>query len=725
LAQPLGIIGRLGSLLSSSDVAPEPPATMAGGPSAEVLIRNYEELRLGWFWTSDADGRLTYASDYIIASLGADLEFVGRPLTDLFQSGDDDDQRTLAFHLARRHKFEGVAVKIAIDGRERWWSLSGRAQHVGEKFTGFIGHGTDITAERASAENSNRLAMYDPLTGLLNRRHMGQFLETALNASRTMGRSCALLQIDLDRFKQVNDSLGHPVGDALLKQVAERLQMLIGEKGKVCRIGGDEFQIAILDQDDRGYLGTLGESVIKMLSQPYSIGGTRCNIGASVGIAISPFDGDTTEVLVRNADLALYAAKGAGRGRYTFFSEHLSKEAEDRRQLEQDMLDAIPNGQIEVHYQPIVRAGTNGVALFEALIRWQHPELGNISPAVFIPIAEETKVIVQIGEWVLRRACEDAVGWPNPLKVAVNVSPIQFAHEGFVAMVAGVLAHTGINPDRVELEITEGVFLSESEDNNAKFAALKGLGVRLVLDDFGTGYSSLGYLKSAPFDKIKIDQSFIRGATAEDSRNRAIIAAIVALAGALDMETTAEGIESFDQLDLIKKLGVALAQGYLFSKAVPNDAVMHHMSGSGEWIIEPDGPAKQRAPRLAMLRKIGLIHENHRYSVLLRNISETGALIDGLIDVPLGTQFVLDLGEGQLAVATVRRCKQDQQGVEFEQKLVSDGQGGLCTRHRVSPYAIAAAGGLLGEVKGASPLIAQVPDGSFTLPTFMTKSDWT
>ena len=705
MAQGGSLRGRIGGLLGSGS------STRAahGRPAPHELIENYEALQLGWFWSSDEEGRITYVSDYIVETLSKAGEVIGRPLTELFQAGDDEDQRTLPFHLARHNKFEGVAVRLRIDGVDRWWSLSGRAQHdARNRFTGFIGHASDVTAERASAASNTQLAMYDPLTGLLNRRHMAIFLETALNATRTVGRPCALLQIDLDRFKQV----------------AERLQLLIGEKGKVCRIGGDEFQIAIPEQEDRGYLGTLGQSLISTLSQPYSIGGSRCNIGASVGIAISPFDGDTSEVLVRNADLALYAAKGNGRGRYTFFSEQLSKAAEDRSQLEQDLRDAVAKGQLAVHYQPIVAAATNDVALFEALIRWTHPSLGNISPAVFIPIAEETKLIVQIGEWTLRRACEDAAAWPRGAKVAINVSPIQFAEEGFVSTVASILAHTGISPERVELEITEGVFLSESDDNNAKFAALKALGVRLVLDDFGTGYSSLGYLKSAPFDKIKIDQSFIRGATAEESRNRAIIAAIVALADALGMETTAEGIESFDQLELMKKLGVKLIQGFLFSQAVPNELVADALGEGGEWTIVPSGPAKQRAPRFAVLRRIGVVHEDHRYTVLMRNISETGALIEGLLDVPVGTQFVVDLGEGQLAVATVRRSQNDQQGVEFEQKLVSDGQGGLCTRHRVSPYAIAAAGGLFGESKIASPLITKGEGGSLVLPAFRTKNDW-
>jgi len=349
---------------------------------------------------------------------------------------------------------------------------------------------------------------------------------------------------------------------------------------------------------------------------------------------------------------------------------------------------------------------TNCVTGVEALIRWHHPERGPISPALFIPIAEEANLIEQIGEWASRRACEDAVSWPGKLRVAVNVSPIQFANEGFAGLVKNVLASSRLPASQLELEITEGVFLSDSIETDDMFAALKNVGVRLALDDFGTGYSSLGYLRSAPFDKIKIDQSFVRGATEPGSRNGAIIAAIVALAAALDMDTTAEGIESLDQLDLVRKLNVSHIQGYIYSRAVPNDELCR-MLKAGDWVIEPSGPARQRNDRQSVYRKAGAIHGDHCYPVIIRNISTTGALMEGLMDIPLGTEFVLDFGEGQLTVATVRRSEAFQQGVEFEQRLVSDGNGGLCTRHRVSPYLLAMAGlpvtSNVGTLEGASP----------------------
>ena len=374
-------------------------------------------------------------------------------------------------------------------------------------------------------------------------------------------------------------------------------------------------------------------------------------------------------------------------------------------------------------YQPVVDAKSNSVTGAEALIRWNHPERGAISPALFIPIAEEANLIGALGEWAIRKACQDAATWPGKLRVAVNVSPIQFANAGLPKVVVSALAASGLPPERLELEITEGVFLQESAETDNMFAALKKIGVRLALDDFGTGYSSLSYLQTAPFDKIKIDQSFVRGATEPGSRNGAIIAAIVALAEALDMDTTAEGIESLDQLDLIRSLKVSHVQGFVYSKAVENKELLSRFA-TGDWVIVPTGPAKQRNDRLSVYRKVRLVHDNHCYSVVIRNLSVSGALIEGLIEVPMGTKFVIDFGDGQLAVATVRRSKTHQQGIQFEQRLVSDGDGGLCTSHRVSPYLIAAAGLNVANVTPIPQAIAEDEKRPVSLPTFNTVIDW-
>jgi EAL domain-containing protein (putative c-di-GMP-specific phosphodiesterase class I) len=370
-----------------------------------------------------------------------------------------------------------------------------------------------------------------------------------------------------------------------------------------------------------------------------------------------------------------------------------------------------------------VEAKTNLISGFEALIRWDHPERGPISPGIFIPIAEEANLIGDLGEWALRQACTDAASWVGVARVAVNVSAVQVAREGLPAIVASALRNSGLAPERLALEITESVFIGESADTDATFATLKKLGVRLALDDFGTGYSSLGYLKSAPFDKIKIDQSFVSDATKSGNRNSALIAAIVSLADALDMETTAEGVETLDTLDLIRKLNVSHVQGYVYSRPLPNVGIAERLA-RGDLEIKPSGPKSNRSDRKTLFRKAGVIHEDHRYEVTMRNLSKTGALIEGLLDVPLGTEFVLDFGEGQLAVSTVVRSKENCQGLTFEVPLISDGSDGLCTRHRISPYSLAAAGMPLAALPaGQYPLtqngqIQDLSQSKFSLPAF-------
>jgi len=663
-------------------------------PDAIGFCQAFESLNVGGFWSSDADGRFSYVSSKAASRLSkGDLK--GVVLTDLFTTADStsDGGRSLRFVLSRKSRFEKLTVCAGDEDNHSWWQLSGEAMFDrAQNFQGFRGICTEITDERRIAEENSRMAMHDALTGLINRRQMSRLLERTLSAYALQDRPCATLLIDLDRFKQVNDTLGHSTGDALLKQVSERLVTVIGDSEKVCRLGGDEFQVILPDVEDRGVLGELAGRVIAMLSQPYTVDGSRCIIGASIGIAVAPFDGKEADELVRNADLALYAAKHGGRGGFRFFSRELLKVAEERRQLEEDLHDALARGEFELYYQPVVETSSNSVTGAEALVRWNHPEKGMISPGLFIPIAEESRLIRQIGEWALRNACAQAAAWPGALRVAVNVSPAQFADPAFPAQVANALAQSGLRPDRLELEITEGVFLAEGAGTDATFRALKGLGVRLALDDFGTGYSSLGYLKSAPFDKIKIDQSFVRGATDPESRNKAIISAIVALASALNMETTAEGIETFDQLTMLRELAVSHIQGFIYAKPMPNADFVAHASNGDEWGIEPEGHARQRHDRVSMYRRIGAIHEDHYYSVMLRNLSPSGALIEGLSDVPLGTQFVLYFGEGQLEIATVRRSHGEQQGLEFEKTLVDDGTGGLCTRTRASIYDLVAAG---------------------------------
>ena len=693
------------------------------------VLDDFERAGIGWLWATDAEARLIYISENAAEKLDRSIEeLLAKPLISLFETDPDDPDnrsgRPLNFQLNARNRITDLTVRLTLakaeqEGRQTWWSVSGHPKFDSAgKFQGYRGSAKDITVEYQRKLEDSRLAEYDSLTGLANRHRLNRRLESTLTAYRAAKRSCALLMIDLDRFKQVNDTLGHQAGDQLLKQVADRLNRVIGDRGEIGRLGGDEFQIILPDMDDRGKLGDLAAKVIQIISQPYPIEDKRAIIGASVGIAIAPYDGVEKDDLVHSSDLALYAAKNGGRGQFRFYSADLKDEAEERRLLEQDLREALANEQLQLHYQPVVRVEDHMVVGFEGLMRWEHPDRGPVSPGLFISIAEETNLINTLGEWALRRACRDALNWPKSVRVAVNVSAKQFVNPGFTDIVTDVLTTSGIEPDRLELELTESVFMGDSEATDETFRVLKELGVRLALDDFGTGYSSLSYLRSAPFDKLKVDKSFVDSCTQTDQNSAKIIAAIIGLSDALGMETTVEGVEAFDQFNLVCSKGAKFIQGWIYSKALRLEDIEARM-GSGEFKIEPDGPDKHRPERRSVYRRVGLIHEDHRYEVVMRDLSISGARVEGLVGVPDGTGMVLDLGGGQLAVGTVTRSYDSSLALEFESPLVSDGAGGLCTRHRVSPYALAAAGMPLAVLPQGSYPLPLTPEGTRSQPQFM------
>ncbi|MGE4322233.1 MAG: EAL domain-containing protein [Sphingobium sp.] len=636
---------------------------------SDRLLHDYERSGRGWFWETDRQGCLTYISDTLAGTLDLSAcNLVGKPITDIIRPGDrqqGEGERTLGFHLSARTAFSDIAVRAAMARDERWWSISGQPVfNEYDQFHGFRGNGTDLTEMRRSQAEVARLAQYDSLTGLANRVQMLSSLEQAVAGSRGRPGECSLLMLDLDRFKSVNDTLGHPAGDALLRQVSQRLLRVVGEKGLVGRQGGDEFKVIVPGRHDHAHLGYLAQSIISALSQPYTIEGTAVVIGVSVGISSCPHDGTAADALIRNADLALYAAKGDGRGVFRFYSPEMHADAEDRRQLEEDLRRALANDGLHLVYQPVVSSVSEQVTGYETLLRWNHPVRGPISPAVFVPIAEDTGLIVQIGEWVIRTACHDAAQWPDEIRVAVNVSAIQFANPAFPATVMNALASAQLAPGRLELEITESVFLNDDADTDAMFARLKALGIRLALDDFGTGYSSLGYLKKAPFDQIKIDQSFVRGAAIRGSRNSAIIKAIVSLADALGMDTTAEGAETKDELALIRQLGCSHIQGYIYGRPMPAEDVLERQRVHG-MAVEVVGYQSSRPERKAMLRTIALHHDGKVYTARIRNISSTGAMIEGLWNVPDGTVFTVEFSDSLSISATSRWSQDNRMGVEF------------------------------------------------------------
>ncbi len=426
----------------------------------------------------------------------------------------------------------------------------------------------DITERRQAEARIAHMAHHDGLTNLPNRELFQERLKQALE----MEKPVAVLCVDLDLFKNVNDSLGHPVGDRLLKLVAERLRAKVRGSNLAARLGGDEFAIIVTSDVSPNEVSDFAARVIQVLSEGYDIDGNEVVIGASVGIALSPGDGARSEELMRNADLALYRAKEDGGGVHRFFEREMDRQAQKRRDMELDLRRAFANGEFELHYQPLVDVATDRISGFESLLRWRHPDKGMISPADFIPVAEDIGLIVPLGEWVLREACGEAVKWPADVKLAVNLSPVQFRSRNLVQVVVSALANSGLSPKRLELEITESLFLAETEANLAILHQLRELGVSISMDDFGTGYSSLSYLRSFPFDKIKIDRSFVKD-LAKRSDCVAIVRAISGLGRSLNITTTAEGVETMDQLDWLRAEGCNQVQGFLFSAAKPANEV--------------------------------------------------------------------------------------------------------------------------------------------------------
>ncbi|MDR7035989.1 diguanylate cyclase (GGDEF)-like protein [Methylobacterium sp. BE186] len=431
----------------------------------------------------------------------------------------------------------------------------------------------DVSLRRAAEAQAEERARIDPLTGLPNRLLLREHLDEALARLARSGEGCALLVIDLDRFKPVNDTLGHPVGDALLVKVAERLRSTLRATDTVARIGGDEFVILQTAVSNPGDTQALARRLVDLVGRTYMVDGHLLTIGASVGVAFAPDDGRDADRLLKNADLALYRAKLDGRGTYRFFEPEMDARMQARRQMELDMRQALARREFQLHYQPQLNLETNQLTGCEALIRWRHPERGMISPAEFIPLAEEIGLIVPIGEWVMRQACRDAAAWPVPLSIAVNVSPAQFKSDRLVEMILSALASSGLPAPRLEVEITEGVLLQEGEKTLQTLHRLRDLGVRVSMDDFGTGYSSLSYLRSFPFDKIKIDRSFVKDLASKPDGD-AIIRAIAGLGKSLGMTTVAEGVETSEQMQRIRAEGCTDVQGYLISRPVPaNDLV--------------------------------------------------------------------------------------------------------------------------------------------------------
>ena len=425
-----------------------------------------------------------------------------------------------------------------------------------------------LRALRRSLAQASFLASHDPLTGLPNRAMFQERLGQAVAEAQRRDEAVAVLCLDLDHFKDVNDTLGHPAGDLLLQRAAARLKRCLRQSDTLARLGGDEFMIIQNGVQQPQTSANLAQRVIDTLSEPFELDGQEVVVGCSIGIVIGQgADRPDPEQLLGNADLALYRAKGDGRGTFCFFEEEMNERLQARKSLEADLRRALAERQFRVFFQPQVELKSGRVVGVEALARWQHPERGWVAAADFIPLTEETGLIIRLGEWILRAACTEAAAW-RPLKVAVNLSPAQFRHPGLIGMIAEILRETGFEPERLELEITEGILLGGTETTFATLQALKALGVGIVMDDFGTGYSSLGYLRQFKFDKIKIDRTFIKDLH-QTAQATSIVRAVVALGHSLGMRANAEGVETIEQAEILSSEGCEEVQGYYFGRPMP------------------------------------------------------------------------------------------------------------------------------------------------------------
>jgi len=542
--------------------------------TVSLLLREFEENEADWLWQIDKSRRIRSASPrfaFALSETAASLE--GRPFFDLISGGDGETDQTtqslreLAESIKTKQSFSNQLVLVKVAGEERWWELSGTPM-IGDKgeYLGYRGVGSDVTQQRKSSEKIAYLARYDTLTGLPNRLMLHETLGQAMDDARKWRRRCAFIMVDLDRFKAVNDSLGHQTGDRLLEQVSRRLEEIAGDNEICGRLGGDEFGIVVRDARDFEAIDMLARKVIERVSQPYEVDHHTLFVGASVGSALAPRDGKGVEELMRNADLALYRAKDHGRGVHFAYEPSLHAVAEERRQLEFSLRKALEQDELQLNFQPVVDATSERVVSFEALVRWHSEEHGFVSPAKFIPVAEDTRLILPIGKWVLKQACQEAMAWPEHVKINVNVSPEQLMQADFTDTVIEALSSSGLNPQRLEIEVTESIFLNDTEVAREALAKVMELGCKVALDDFGTGYSSLGYLRKLQFSTIKVDRSFVQGAAQGSSESLAIVRAVVAMAKSLEMKTTAEGVETEDEAELMRTMGCDRIQGFHFGR---------------------------------------------------------------------------------------------------------------------------------------------------------------
>ncbi len=547
-----------------------------------LLLKDFEGSSRDWLWETDERGNLQRASSRLLEAFSAEPEKIeGASFVNLLRNSLDRQQSDpaeahdfLQLRFSSKQAFRDHIVPVVIAGESHWWSVSAKPLFDQQlRHVGWRGVGSDVTVAKKYEQEMTRLANVDSLTSLANRHSFRTHLDS-LFAARGEDAALTLFVLDLDNFKTVNDSLGHFVGDQLLREVARRLMTLASHDDLLARLGGDEYALVIPGEYRRNAIEARGYAILNVLREPFFIREARIEVSCSLGIATAPEHGTSSEMIFRAADTALYAAKDAGRDAFEVFSADMQRRAQARLSTQHQLIQALERDEFELHYQPQINARSLQVVGFEALLRWRKQDGALVSPSDFIPIAEETGLIVSIGDWAISKACEDAQSWPDSLFVAVNLSAVQFSSRSLIESVTLATQSSGLDPHRLEFEITESSLMRDSARAKETLQTLRALGHRVALDDFGTGYSSLAYLRSFPIDKLKIDRAFTTSLENDDDGSAAaIVRAIIQLAAGLKLKTVAEGVETANQIDALRAKGCEEAQGYYFAKPMPASRV--------------------------------------------------------------------------------------------------------------------------------------------------------
>lgn len=704
-----------------------PDPVQTSGQDTDILVSAVAQSDASIIWATDADGRISSIHAPGLASLGVAVDqMVGKHLASVFEDFQGDgaiaQQRPLPLKMSARAKIRNHVVRCVSDeaegGQSVWLQISGLPQFKGDAFTGYLGLAADVTHWIAHHQARMLQEKYDEVTECYNAVHFGKRFEAAFKGLTNAERPCTLIILEIDRYQDTLERYGVGTMDLLVAELASRMKATLRHRGEIGRLAADQFRILMPDVDDRGDLAELAEHFVKLLSQPYRVNGRRILASVSIGLAIAPYDATTGADLVDAANLALRSARQSGGGSYCIFSPEMTEEATRLDRIEEELEGALDRGEFGLQYTPLVAAGNNEVWSLRADLFWNSPELGEVLPDIFWPMIEISGASSHFGAWMLGQACRDAVVWPASLKLALAPPPGLLRDPDFRKILSGTLRETAFEAARLEIEISEEWLSADTDTARQLGDGLSALGVKLLASDFGAGSSAITLLADMGFARVVLSPSLVSEWAAQPERTNAILAATLSITRSFGVPASVRDVDAMDVLDAVIACGADFVEGPVFSAPLAQDQITAEDSPVLS-TFKPKGFARQRAERITVLRKIGLIHEDHYYEALLKNISRTGAKIAGIAGVPVGTEVVLDLGNGQLAMAKVVNSDEKNQGLKFEVPLVADGNGGLMTRHRISPYTLAKAGLPIAALSGDHEALRAWKDAKKGTPSFV------